>query len=112
MTCSKVASVGGSEARARWGTATLLGGIGALAVSHAALAQGQVVEWGLSPGQLSTGTSSLVGFTDAAGGADFSLGLRADGTVAFWVGPTIAFQCPRVLEALPRSRLDPGTVPL
>lgn len=108
MTCSKVASVGGSEARARWGTATLLGGIGALAVSHAALAQGQVVEWGLSPGQLSTGTSSLVGFTDAAGGADFSLGLRADGTVAFWGWPGYSIPMPSGLGGVTQVAAGSG----
>jgi alpha-tubulin suppressor-like RCC1 family protein len=61
------------------------GGLAALSASHHALGQGQVVAWQRnSPNQLSTGTTSLIGFADVAGGADFSLGLRADGTVAFW----------------------------
>jgi alpha-tubulin suppressor-like RCC1 family protein len=61
------------------------GGLVAILLSHTANAQGQIVAWGdSSPSQLSTGTTSLIPFTHVDGGADFSLGLRADGSVAFW----------------------------
>jgi len=85
MTCSKVASVGGLQTRARWGTATLLGGIGSLAVSHAALAQSQILGWGNNQyGQVDPGTSSVIPYRSIAGGGEHMVALKADGTVACW----------------------------
>ena len=85
MTLSKAASMGGPQGSIRRGAATMLGGLIAVAVAHAAMAQGQVVGWGdNAQNQLSSGTTQLLPYVQVEAGWGISAALRADGTVATW----------------------------
>jgi alpha-tubulin suppressor-like RCC1 family protein len=66
-----------------------LGSLTALALACGAYGQGQVVGWGAALGQgdqYTPSVASLLPFKAVAAGADFTVALRSDGTVAHWGG--------------------------